>query len=126
MNWRKRRNKPQSANFLMAQTINVNTKQSGSSYQIAIESDSLPSTGRIAAGIAPGGKAAIVSNKKVFDLYGSAIVAALKKAGLKPIPHLIGDGEQFKSMKTLGSALNFLGENKISRTDLIVALGGGV
>jgi len=110
----------------MAERINVNTRQGRSSYRISIDAGSLRSIGELTADIAPGSKVAVISNNKVFGLYGSTVATALKKAGLKPIVHLIGDGERFKSLKTLESTLKFLGENQISRTDLIVALGGGV
>ena len=94
--------------------------------RISIDAGSLRSIGEITAGFASGAKVAIISNNKVFGLYGSTVTTALQKAGLKPATHLIGDGERFKSLKTLESTLKFLGENKISRTDIIVALGGGV
>lgn len=110
----------------MSELVTVKTKSSGSQYPISIEASSLRSIGEIASNIAPLSKVAIISNEKVFGLYGSAVTSELKKAGLKPVTHLIGDGERFKSLKTLESTLRFLGENKISRTDIIVALGGGV
>lgn len=110
----------------MTQTVNVKTRQQSSNYDIAIEAGSLRSIGDAAGKFAPGSKFAIISNKTVFDLYGSAVSTSLKKAGLKPVAHLIGDGERFKNLKTLEATLKFLGENNIARTDLIVALGGGV
>ncbi len=111
---------------LMAELINVRTRQGSSLYPISIDGGSLRSIGEVAAGIVPGGKVAIISNRKVNGLYGLIVTNALKKSGLKPVTHLIGDGERFKSLRTLESTLKFLGENKISRTDLIVAVGGGV
>jgi 3-dehydroquinate synthase len=110
----------------MAERINVNTRQGRSTYRISIDGESLATIGEIAAGIAAGSSVAIISNKTVFNLYGSVAEKSLEKAGLKLVTHLIGDGERFKNLKTLESTLKFLGENKIARTDLIVALGGGV
>lgn len=110
----------------MTHIINIKTRQQSSNYDTAIESGSLRSIGKTVAGVAPCSKVAIISNKTVFYLYGLTVVGSLKKAGLKPVTHLIGDGERFKNLKTLESTLRFLGDNEISRTDLIVALGGGV
>ena len=110
----------------MSESISVRTNNTGSSYLICIDDGSLSTIGDVAADIAAGSNVAIVSNKKVFDLYGSAVATALKKAGLTPIVHLIGDGERFKNLRSLESTLKFLGENRISRTDLIIAFGGGV
>jgi 3-dehydroquinate synthase len=110
----------------MPEIINVKTRQTSSTYPITIDAGSLSTIGQISANLAPKSKVAIISNKKVAGLYGASVTQALKKAGQKPITHLIGDGERYKSLKTLEGALKFLGENKFSRTDIIVALGGGV
>ena len=110
----------------MPETVIVKTKTSGSQYPISIEAVSISNIGEMAARIAPKSTVAIISNKKVDGIYGSTVARSLKKAGLKPVSHLIGDGERFKNVRTLEATLKFLGENKISRTDLIVALGGGV
>lgn len=110
----------------MPQIVNVITRQQSSSYDIAIDANSLSTIGETADAIAPSSKVAIVSNKTVFDLYGSTVERSLKKVGLKPVTHLIGDGERYKNLKTLESTLKFLGENNVGRTDLIIALGGGV
>lgn len=110
----------------MPQIVNVKTRQQSSSYDIAIDANSLSTIGETADAIAPSSKVAIVSNNTVFNLYGSTVEGSLEKAGLKPVTHLIGDGERFKSLKTLEGTLKFLGDNRFSRTDLIIALGGGV
>jgi 3-dehydroquinate synthase len=39
---------------------------------------------------------------------------------------LIGDGERFKDLRTLQGTLEFLSKNGLSRTDLLISLGGGV
>ncbi|HQU93017.1 MAG TPA: 3-dehydroquinate synthase [Pyrinomonadaceae bacterium] len=110
----------------MTERINVTTRQGRSTYPISIDAGSLSTIGAIAAGIARGAKVAIIANQTVNCLYGSTVTRSLKQAGLNPVTHLIGDGERFKSLKTLEGTLKFLGENKFSRTDIIVALGGGV
>jgi 3-dehydroquinate synthase len=110
----------------MSQIVNVKTRQQSSNYDIAIEARSLRSIGHAVGKFAPGGKVAIISNKTVFILYGSTVERSLQKAGFKSVTHLIGDGERFKNLKTLESTLKFLGDNNIGRTDLIIALGGGV
>lgn len=72
------------------------------------------------------GKIAIVSNKTVFDIYGASLLKRLAKLRVEPCVHLIGDGERYKNFKTLEQTLGFLSENKIGRTDTVLALGGGV
>lgn len=68
----------------------------------------------------------LVSNKKVFNLYGRAAEKSLNEAGFETSTFLIGDGERFKSLSTLEKTLQFFSEQKLERTDAVVALGGGV
>jgi 3-dehydroquinate synthase len=71
-------------------------------------------------------KIAIISNKKVYGLYGENVKISLEKADFEVFTHFLGDGERFKNFRTLEKTLKFLSENKFSRTDAIIALGGGV
>lgn len=71
-------------------------------------------------------KIAFISNKKVYGLYGENVKISLEKADFEVFTHLIGDGERFKNFRTLEKTLKFLSEHKFSRTDAIIALGGGV
>ena len=71
-------------------------------------------------------RAGIVSNKRVFDLYGPEVRRSLKTAGYKVFEWLMPEGERYKSFSTLEKAVTFLSENRFERNDLLVALGGGV
>ena len=68
----------------------------------------------------------IISNKRVFDLYGREVVRSLKAEGSKTFVWLMGEGERYKSFRMLEKAVTFLSENHFERNDLVVALGGGV
>lgn len=71
-------------------------------------------------------RAVLVSNRKVFELYGPALVKSIEAAGIGVATYLIGDGERFKSLSTVESLVRFLSANRLERTDGIVSLGGGV
>jgi 3-dehydroquinate synthase len=71
-------------------------------------------------------RAGIISNKRVFDLYGREVVRSLKAAGFKTFDWLMPEGERYKSFPSLEKAVAFLSENRFERNDLVVALGGGV
>ena len=71
-------------------------------------------------------KVCLVSESNVFPLYGSAAEKSLTDAGLKVFSFVFPAGEASKNGSTFLSLLNFLAENKLTRSDLIVALGGGV
>src|ERR1700752_1311752 len=68
----------------------------------------------------------IISNKRVFGLYGREIVRSLKRAGCKTFAWLMPEGERYKSFAILEKAVKFLSENRFERNDLVLALGGGV
>jgi 3-dehydroquinate synthase len=71
-------------------------------------------------------RVAIISNPRVYGLYGKIIERSLRSADFVVLKHLIGDGERAKSLRTAERAWAFLIENRFERGDAIVALGGGV
>lgn len=68
----------------------------------------------------------IISNQRIFDLYGRDVKRSLKAAGFKTLEWLMPEGERYKSFPVLEKAVNFLSENRFERDDLVLALGGGV
>lgn len=112
----------------MSKTVTIRTKKDVDRYEIKIAGGSLAAAGSWAANLVTDspGRVAIISNKKVFGLYGDVVKSSFLKAGFQPSVLLIGDGERFKNLKTLEKALKFLAESGNTRTDLVVALGGGV
>lgn len=71
-------------------------------------------------------RTAIISNRRVFELYGREVVRSLKLAGFRVFEWLMPEGERYKSFSVLEKAVTFLSENRFERTDFVVALGGGV
>jgi 3-dehydroquinate synthase len=68
----------------------------------------------------------IISNERVFQLYGREIVRKLRPAGFRVFEWLMPEGERYKSFRVLENAVKFLNDNQFERDDLVVALGGGV
>ena len=68
----------------------------------------------------------IISNERVFSLYGREVKRSLKTAGFTPLEWLMPEGERYKSFRSLEKAVTFLSENRFERDDLVLALGGGV
>lgn len=66
----------------------------------------------------------IISNKRVFGLYGREVVRSL--TGFKTFKWLMPEGERYKSFPILEKAVEFLSKNRFERNDLVIALGGGV
>ena len=71
-------------------------------------------------------RVAIISNERVFGLYGREVVRSLKAEGFRTFNWMMPEGERYKSFRSLEKAVTFLSENRFERDDLVVALGGGV
>jgi 3-dehydroquinate synthase len=69
---------------------------------------------------------ALISNRKVFDIYGERAIEGLRGEDFSVAPWLMGDGERFKNLTSMGRALHFLSDTGLERSDAVVALGGGV
>ena len=95
-------------------------------YDVLIGHGLLDELGTLAAGVVDAKTAAIVSDDSVFALYGGRVAAALERTGLRVVSFAFPHGESSKNLTVYGQVLNFLCENRISRTDVVVALGGGV
>ena len=80
----------------------------------------------MAAGLGLGRRAAVISDDAVFALYGAAAEKALTDAGFQVDHFLFPHGEQQKNLSTYGQVLNFLCDRRFTRSDFLVALGGGV
>src|SRR3989441_4158745 len=98
------------------------------SYQIQIASgllDELGEQARDALGERTR-QAVVVSNATLGSIYSGRAVRSLARAGFKVHSFSIGDGERFKNLRTAESLFAFLIERRVERSDVIVAIGGGV
>ena len=98
-----------------------------SEYDVCIGDGLLQSLGDLCADVLTGKGIAILSDSNVWPIYGRTVITSLKQAGFGPIAEcVIPAGEASKSGATYLSVLNFLAENHITRSDCIIAVGGGV
>ena len=68
----------------------------------------------------------IITDRNVASLYLNKVSSSLKKSGIKCISYIIPAGESQKSLATVNKIYDFLLRNKIERSDIMIALGGGV
>ena len=105
------------------QKVTVNVSRS---YDILIGSGLLDTLGREAKKFPKVKTVCVVSETNVYPLHGAAVEKSLREAGFKVVSYVFPAGEESKSGETYLSLLNFLAENQLTRSDLLVALGGGV
>ena len=70
--------------------------------------------------------AAVITDDIVKELYLEPIAKSLSEAGLAPLCRSVPPGESSKSPKNYLALLDWLCENRLGRSDIIIALGGGV
>jgi 3-dehydroquinate synthase len=106
----------------------VKLEQTPHQYDIEIGHDLLENSGEWARNSLSQKtkKIAVVSNAKVFRLYGEIVQKSLKKSGFEVQVFLMGDGERYKNFRVFEKALGFFSQKNLKRTDAIVAFGGGV
>lgn len=95
-------------------------------YDILIGSGLLTSLGQKATRCVRGRRACIVSESNVYPLHGDAAKRSLEAADFEVVSYVFPAGEESKNGQTYLSLLNFLTEHQLTRSDLLVALGGGV
>ena len=95
-------------------------------YTVEIGSGLLPGLGPKVASLGKAQKVCIVSDSTVWPLYGPAADASLHAAGLETCAFVFPAGEASKNGATYLELINFLAENRLTRTDILIALGGGV
>ena len=106
------------------QTLKVNLP--GREYDIKIEKGILDSVGELIAEVHPKCKVAVITDSNVGPLYGNRLLSSLENSGYEPFLVTVPAGESSKSISMLEFLYGELLDRKITRTDLIVALGGGV
>lgn len=95
-------------------------------YDIIIENGILDRAGEESAKVIKPCAAAILTDSNVAPLYAERLEKSLASSGFSPVCFTIKAGEGSKCAELYLSFLNFLAEHKITRTDCIFALGGGV
>ena len=96
------------------------------SYPIHIENGILAKTGELVSEVFSGKKIMIVSDDNVFPLYGEIITKALSDSGFECHSFVLPHGEPTKSFQSLPKIYEALINAKLTRSDLLIALGGGV
>ncbi|HVG28686.1 MAG TPA: 3-dehydroquinate synthase [Pyrinomonadaceae bacterium] len=97
-------------------------------YEILIGAGALDLLGEVARGAlhARARKVVVVSDARVFPLYGERACGSLRAAGYEVVHWAERGGERAKTLRTAERLLEFFAARGLERTDAVVALGGGV
>ncbi|MDP2689124.1 MAG: 3-dehydroquinate synthase [Deltaproteobacteria bacterium] len=104
----------------------INVELGSRTYPIVMENGLLDGIGARVAGLGFTGKAAVVTNPAVYELYGDRVVKNLVSAGLAPVVIKVPDGEEYKNLNEASAVYDALIGHRMERNSPIIALGGGV
>jgi 3-dehydroquinate synthase len=106
------------------QTLTVNLGDR--SYPIQIGANILDRVGQFLQQAGLSGKAAVITNPTVAQLYLDPVHDALRASAFEVVPILLPDGEEHKNLHSLAAIYDGLVKARLERRSCIVALGGGV
>lgn len=104
-------------------TVEINTKEP---YKVHIGKGLLASSGKLISEVISPCKAAVIVDSTVDKLYSKEVIASLSENGFSCIKYVYEAGEESKNLTVYSKTLEFLADNTLTRSDIIVALGGGV
>lgn len=102
------------------------TVKASTEYNVIIEEGLLGKIGSLARELLPGKVAALITEERVNALYGDRVENTLAEAGFTVFRLVLPPGEETKCLARFGEVLEFLAACKLTRTDAVFALGGGV
>ena len=105
------------------QTIPIHTDPS---YDVVIAGGLLADCGRRLRELLDVCRIAVISDSNVAPLYLETVYTSLAAAGFSVCTYTFPAGEAHKNLETLSVILEFLAREHLTRTDCVVALGGGV
>ncbi len=95
-------------------------------YEVVIGSGILSELGERCASLLGKGRAVIVTDSNVKEYWLDETKKSLQLAGIQTSVFVFPAGEESKSKETLFELIEFMAENRLTRSDFAVALGGGV
>ena len=105
---------------------NVTVNAPSGRYEVKIGAGLLPSLGEEIRSCTRARRCAVIAGENVFPLYGETALQSLHAAGFETAELVLPAGEATKCLLHYGELLSFLAQNRFTRTDCVIALGGGV
>lgn len=98
----------------------------GKGYDVVIGENILSNAGELIKEVLSSNKIAVVTDDIVDKLYADTLIKSLLSAGFNTVKFVFKAGEGSKNLVTYGQIIEFLAQNELTRSDAVVALGGGV
>ncbi len=100
--------------------------KASTNYNVIIGEGLIDNVGKLIKNVKNPCHTVVVTDSNVDELYADRVEESLKQAGFNADKYVFPAGESSKSAATFVDILEFFASVKLTRTDLVVALGGGV
>lgn len=100
--------------------------KSSKTYQIILSKALLDEAGKYIASVVSGKNIYVITDDIVDSLYFTILEISLIDSGFNVFKYVIPNGEKSKNSSNYISILNDMADKDISKTDTVIALGGGV
>jgi len=105
----------------------IHVKASSSGYDVLIGSGILSDTGTILREVIPSAmKVLIVSDTNVAPFYMKTVRDSLESSGIEVTEYVFEAGERSKNIETVAGMWDSMAKEGVTRSDAVLALGGGV
>lgn len=95
-------------------------------YEVLIGRDILQDAGKHIAQVVKPCKCCIITDDVVEGLYAEQLRTSLAESGFESCQYVFANGEASKNLTTYSQILEYMASENLTRTDIVVALGGGV
>ncbi len=102
------------------------TVKASSEYEVLIEHGLLKISGKLIKEYTRASHALVITDRTVDSLYSKKVLESLRQAGIKCEKFVFEDGEEHKTLETVSRILSFAAEHELTRSDIFIALGGGI
>src|ERR1700681_4956316 len=123
---RQNRRSTMTAPLKHSESVTVDVALGERAYDIVIGRNVLQSLGARVAALRPGARTAVVTDRNVAKHWLEKTEASLSEAGIASSRIIVDEGEGSKSYAGLEQVSEALIAARIERSDLVIALGGGV
>ncbi len=109
-----------------AETVQTVRVSAGGGYDVRIGEGLLFEAGSAAKEVLKADRIAIFTDSAVDGLYADTVEKSCRRAGYETCRFVFAAGEGSKNMETVMEFVEFLSRHHLTRSDAVIALGGGV
>ena len=86
-------------------------------YDVIIGRNLISNAGKYISKVLKKCKVAVITDDTVDALYSKKVISSLTESGYSVVKFVFCHGEESKNLQTYGEILNFLAQEKLTRTD---------